>query len=324
MVQTIIEWLERALHLTPDLEIKIISTVIILVLLWLFRLMVVQLINHQIKDLRHQYHWRKTAAYLIGMLSLFLVGRTWLSGIESIITYLGLVSAGVAIALQKPLTSMAAWIYIVSQRPFEVGDRIQLGTYSGDVIDIGPLKFTLLEIGNWVEADQSTGRIMYVPNGEIFSLPLANYTTGLNYIWHEIEVRITFESNWEKAKTLLQHIVNHRAPNARQMARERLRKASRRFMIYYHKLTPIVYTRVTEYGITMTLRYLCPPRRRRSVEEAIWEDVLRAFGEHSDIEFAYPTQRFFQRHVEKHNIHVAAIDDVDAIDPITGNGSQGG
>jgi hypothetical protein len=69
-------------------------------------------------------------------------------------------------------------------------------------------------------------------------------------------------------------------------------------MIVYSKLTPTVYTSVEDSGVLLTVRYMCDPRKRRSSEHAIWEDVLRVFAEQPDIEFAYPTQRFYHRWVE--------------------------
>jgi small-conductance mechanosensitive channel len=212
---------------------------------------------------------------------------------------LGLVSAGLAIALQGPITNLAGWVFILWRRPFEVGDRVQIGEHIGDVIDVRIFQFTLLELGNWVVADQSTGRILHIPNGKVFSEALANYTKGFEYIWHEIPVVVTFESNWEKAKTILQEIADRHAAHLSEDAAERVRQAARRFMIMYAKLTPIVYTRVEASGVLLTVRYLSEPRRRRSSEHAIWEDILRAFAEHSDIEFAYPTQRFFHRSLEE-------------------------
>ena len=295
----LMQWLEKALHLTPDLEFKLLSSIIIGVLLWLIHLALAWLINHRITDLHHRYHGRKTLRYFIAIVGIFLIGRTWLVGVQSLATFLGLLTAGLAIALRDPLTSLVAWLFIMSQRPFEMGDRIQIGQHAGDVIDLGPLKFTILEIGNWVQADQSTGRIMYVPNLEIFKYPLANYTTGFDFIWHEIKVHITFESNWEKAKIILQEIVDQQTPDVKQPAQERLKQASKRFMIMYKNLTPIVYTRVVENGIRLTIRYLCHPRQRRSTQEAIWESILRAFAQHDDIQFAYPTQRIYSRPFEQ-------------------------
>ena len=304
-MQNILDWLERALNLTPDLETKLLNTFIIVVFLWLTHILIVQLINHLVKDVNHRYHWRKTASYIIGILALFLVGRTWLVGMQSLATYLGLLSAGIAIALQKPLTSLVGWIFIMSRRPFETGDRIQIGPYAGDVIDIGPLKFSMLEIGNWVEADQSTGRILHIPNGDIFNLPLANYTDVFNSIWNEMQLIVTFESNWEKAKDILQETINREAPDISQSIQASINKMSYRYPIWYKNLTPIVYTRVNTYGVQFTIRYLCQPRQRRSTEQTIWEAVLRAFRKEPDIDFAYPTQRFYRRDIEDSPIPAA-------------------
>ena len=127
----------------------------------------------------------------------------------------------------------------------------------------------------------------------MFSEVLANYTTGFEYIWDEIPVLITFESDWEKAKSILQEIADRHAGYLGTEAAEQVRQAARRFMIFYQVLTPTVYTRVEASGVLLTIRYMCKPRRRRSSEHAIWEDILRTFGQYPDIELAYPTRRVF-------------------------------
>ena len=83
----------------------------------------------------------------------------------------------------------------MSRRPFEVGDRIQVGEHIGDVVDIGAFTFTLLEVGHWVQADQSSGRVIHVPNGVVFDSPVTSYTKGFRYLWDELPVLVTFESN---------------------------------------------------------------------------------------------------------------------------------
>jgi small-conductance mechanosensitive channel len=97
------------------------------------------------------------------------------------------------------LANLAGWVFIVWRHPFRVGDRVQIGEHAGDVVDLRIFQFSLMEIRNWVEADQSTGKIIHIPNGIIFTSPLANYTHGFNYLWNEIPITITFESDWEKA-----------------------------------------------------------------------------------------------------------------------------
>ncbi len=180
--------------------------------------------------------------------------------------------------------------------PKSTVDRRQhprVGEHAGDVIDIRVFQFTLLEIGNWVGADQSTGRMIHVPNGTALSDVLANYTKGFQYIWNEVPVLVTFESNWREARAILQRIATRHAASATGEAARQIAEASRRFMIEYHNVTPAVSTSVRDSGVLLTVRYLCDPRQHRMTSETIWEDILTGFAERTDIDFAYPTTRFY-------------------------------
>jgi small-conductance mechanosensitive channel len=179
-----------------------------------------------------------------------------------------------------------------------VGDRIEIGEHRGDVIDMRLFQFTLVETGNWVDADQSTGRIIHVPNGWVFRRSVANYTAGFNFIWNELPITITFESDWELAKSILTEIADRHSILKGEVAQEQIRRAARKYMIYFQHLTPIVWTTVADVGVTLTIRYICEPRRRRSSETAMWEDILRAFAGADNIDFAYPTTRFYNNVTE--------------------------
>ena len=196
------------------------------------------------------------------------------------------------------ISDIAGWAFILIRRPFTLGDRIQIGDTAGDVIDVRVFQFTILEIGNWVDADQSTGRIIHIPNGKIFNESLANFSKGFQYIWNEIPVLITFESNWEKAKEILTKIILRHTEHLTKKAERKVKQASRKFMIHYAVLTPNVYTCIKASGVQLSIRYLCEPRRRRNSTHAIWEDILKEFAQCSDIDFAYPTQRFYTGHLE--------------------------
>lgn len=287
------DWIRYLFGFSSDFQIKLLASIVAIALLWLGYKVILKIIYNRKKDVRVRYRWRKVSAYIAFGIGVFLIGRIWFEGFQSISTYLGLLSAGLAIALQDPVVNLAGWAFVVWRRPFEVGDRIQIGEYKGDVIDQRIFMFTLMEIGNWVDADQSTGRVIHIPNGKVFKEVLANYSKGFQYIWDEIPVLITFESNWKKAKEILIQIANKHGEHLSESAKQKLRRAARKFMIYYTKLTPIVYTSVKDCGVLLTIRYLCEPRQRRSNEQAIWEDILDAFSECDDIDFAYPTQRFF-------------------------------
>ena len=152
------------------------------------------------EDVYSRYRWRKTQDYITFVIGLFIISSIWIDEFKSLITFFGLLSAGIAIALKDPVTDLAGWLFILWRKPFDVGDRIQIGDHAGDVIDIRIFQFTIIEIGNWVDADQSTGRILHIPNSKIFMEVLANYSIGFNYIWHEIGVMVTFERRLEKSK----------------------------------------------------------------------------------------------------------------------------
>lgn len=295
----LVKYIENNLGLSPEMQIKIFTSLLIGLILWTLHSLLMRVTWRRTEDARIRYMWRKTSSYVVIILGIFLVGRLWFKGFQSIATYLGLLSAGIAIALKDLVAGLAGWIFIIWRKPFSVGDRIQIGTHAGDVIDIHIFQFTLLEIGNWINADQSTGRIIQVPNGMVLSETLANYGKGFHYIWNEIPVLITFESNWEKAKNLLQNIADKDAEQLTKTAEKKVKEASKKFMILYSKLTPTVYTSVKENGVLLTIRYLCEPKGRRDSEQRIWEDILKEFAGHMDIDFAYPTQRFYNNQLEK-------------------------
>lgn len=273
---------------------KLVLSAAIVVLFWLVRALVVRTLSRYTDDPATLYRWRRLILYVSAALVLVLLTVVWVEQVRSLATFLGLLSAGLAIALSGLVTSIAGWVFILVRRPFDLGDRIQIGAHAGDVIDIRLFKFTLLEIGNWVDADQSTGRVVHVPNGQVISEVIINYTREFRYIWNEIPVLITFESDWEKAKVILQEIADRVAGETVAEAEQSIKEAARKFLIYYRQLTPTVYTSVKDSGVLLTIRHLCDPRRRRGASQAIWEAILRAFAAAPDIDLAYPTQRFYR------------------------------
>jgi small-conductance mechanosensitive channel len=139
---------------------------------------------------------------------------------------------------------------------------------------------------------------VHVPNGFLFQQAMYNYTQGFNFIWNEIPVTFTFESDWVAAKELLHDIATHHSAIQSEYAAKEVRKAAKKFLIHFQHLTPIVWTDVTDNGVRLTIRYLCEPRKRRSSESAIWEDLLNAMRNRDHMDFAYPTQRFYNNPTE--------------------------
>jgi len=286
---------------------NLVETVLIIIVLIVIRFIIVRLVYRHAEDTATRYRWRKNVTYIIVFLGFLLIGRTWIEAIGSLATFLGLLSAGLAIALRDPVTDMAGWGFLMWRKPFKVGDRIQIGDNKGDVIDIRFFKFTILEIGNWVNADQSTGRLIHIPNHFVLRDPIANYTSDFEFIWNEIEVVFTFESNWKKAKAMIEKITNSHLKDYVHDAEQQVRRATKSYLIHYRNLTPIVYTTVVGEGIKMTIRHLSNPRSRRGITQMIWEDILEAIAEEDDIDFAYHTIRVYQNQIEgKENLKPSA------------------
>jgi small-conductance mechanosensitive channel len=293
-MEAIREFLITEVGLNQTIQHKLFVSLLIFLFLWLFRISLLRIVWNQTKDIKIRYEWKRSLSLAIPLIGVIIVGAVWLPAFKQFGAFLGLFTAGLAIALKDPLTNFAGWIFLLFRKPFVVGDRVQIGEHAGDVVDIRIFQFTLLEIGNWVDADQSTGRIIHIPNGKVFYEPQANYTSGFDYIWNEIPVRITFESDHLKTKLILQEIADKYSQTVIKDAESKILEASKTYLIYYKNLTPIVYTKVKDYGIQLTIRYLCNPRRRRGSEHEIWEEIIARFKQHPDIQFAYPTTRFYK------------------------------
>ncbi len=260
----IAELISSTANVGPDTAHRIVQTIITILVIWAVRRVVLFVVFRRVEDVRHRYGWRKVSGYLGATIVAVTLALIWFRGIGSLATFAGLFAAGIAIALRDIFVNLAGWLYIVARRPLVVGDRIQVGSFCGDVIDIRLFAFTILEIRNWVDADQSTGRVVHIPNGQLLQNPLANYNQGFSHIWNEIPILLTFESNWKKGKELLEQIAREHAENLGHDAEAKLREASKRFMIYYTKLTPAVYTKVSQSGVLLTISYLTKPQRRLS------------------------------------------------------------
>ncbi len=278
---------------SPNVTFQIGETVVIILVLWIVRFLSLRLVQRNVENQKTVFKWRKNLTYITVVIGAILLAQIWFTALDSLGTFLGLLTAGIAIALKEPVADVAAWFYILWRKPFDIGDRIQIGDAKGDVIDLRVFKFSILEIGNWVDADQSTGRVIHVPNHNVFTEDVANYTADFEFIWNEIGVYISFESNWKKAKSILQDIVNENMQEFVEQARQEIKRAEKAYLIRYQYLTPIVYTSVKDRGINLTIRFLTNPRKRRGISQAIWEAVLERFAEHDDINFAYPTIRYY-------------------------------
>lgn len=278
------------------------TPIISILLLWGLKKIIEIVLLKNIDESEDRYKRQKhiTIVYSFGILLVFI--GIYLKNKENITTFFGFLTVGLSLALQDVIRCIAGWWFIIWRKPFSIGDRIEIGEFKGDVVDIRPFQFSLLEVGNWVDADQSTGRVLHIPNSLVLTGTVANFGQGFEFIWNEISILITFESDWKLAKKIATNIVNEKSKRIEDVAREKMKESAKKYMIIYKNLTPIVYTSVKDSGVMLSMRYLVSPRQRRGSEEGIWEAILDAFAKHANIDFAYPTQRFYNNNLESKEV----------------------
>lgn len=288
------EWISENLGISPANQGKILASVAFLVGVLFLRSLVLRYIHSRVDentDTEVIYRARKIASYIATIVIFITLGFLWIDAFENLATFLGLLSAGIAIALSDLLKNMAGWAYILTRRPLSVGDRIEVDGTVGDVVDVRLFRFSLMEVGHWVDAEQSTGRLVHVPNGIVFTNKLANYTEGFSHIWEDLPVLITFESDYELAEQIIRRVLAEKAPDVEASAGAKIRQTARTYQIRVGTLTPTVYLSVRDSGVLLTARYLVEVRSRRGVSQAIWRAILEAFGQEEKIDLAYPTYR---------------------------------
>ncbi len=223
----------------------------------------------------YNYHTRQSTPFYLFIIGVFL--------------------AGVAISMRDVFSNFVGWTIIVSSKGFKHGDRITIGDLSGDVIDIGILRTTLAEIGGWVDADQSTGRLVSVPNSKMLSQEIYNYTQGYDFIWNEMTVMVTFESDWELAEKIMTEVGQEDFEQKKDQIQERLSKVRSRYLLRYNYISPKVYVKIADSGVVLALRYMVRARRRRTVEDVLARNILARFNREPSIDFAYPTVRIYRQ-----------------------------
>jgi small-conductance mechanosensitive channel len=254
-------------------------------------------IDAHIEDITQRHQLRKVVTYgfwvaLVGAGVILFAERLALADVGTI---LGLIAAAVTIALADVVRSLAGWIYVNSRRGVEIGSRIQVDNVIGDVIDIGMLKTTLLEVGEpMVYAMQSTGRIVTVPNSVFLNKNVVSSATVNPLVWQETQVLVTFESDWKRAREIIQEVATELYEEIVPDLRAGFRKLESEYAFRLGSTAPIVYTKIADSGVMLTLRNLTLVRKRRSTTDRMSTGILDRFAEEPTIEFAYPTYRAFR------------------------------
>lgn len=234
--------------------------------------------NLPVNDKKKFFRNRKIRIILTAI-SFIFVFLLWGEKLSGLITIISFISAGLTIAIREIIFNFFAGIYININRPFEIEDRIEIDDVMGDVISKHALGFEILEIGKRVYGEQSTGRIIHIPNSYIFTKTLKNYTKVFKYIWDEIKVDISLDADIKKTEEILYEIVfdNETLKEIPKKMEDAVDEAILEYRIYYNNLDPIIYIKIEKSHIEMYLRYLVHPKKARGVQNEIHMRILEEY-----------------------------------------------
>jgi small-conductance mechanosensitive channel len=276
-------------HWLLDHRIAVFGTVAILVFSAIANYSYVAYLKAKVTDVSERFRRQGAFQTLLFVIAGVLLLILWARLLQHTGTFLGILGAGLAIALREPLLSIAGRVAILAGHMYRVGDRIELNKMSGDVIDVGVFYTRMMEIGNWIHADQVTGRIVQISNSQIFGTPVFNYTQNFSYIWDEVKLPITYASNLEAASQILLDVGGEYTREFLQGAQEELEAMRQAFLVPAFELKPNVFMKVTSNWLDLSMRYVVDPKKRRDASNFIYRETFKRIRQRDDIQIASET-----------------------------------
>jgi small-conductance mechanosensitive channel len=189
----------------------------------------------------------------------------------------GVAGVGIAFALQQVILSIAGWLAIALGNFYQIGDRVQLGGIVGDVIDIGILRTTLMECGDWVKSDLYNGRIVRLVNGFVFNEPVFNYSRDFPFLWDEITVPVKYGCDIPLARQILERVVDEVAGDYVDHAAEAWKGMVQRYRLDHEGVEPLVTLIANDNWIEFTVRYVVDYKRRRGTKDQLFTRIFEEF-----------------------------------------------
>lgn len=236
-------------------------------------------------DVRARFWTRQGVQLVTTFLLVVLLVSVWFDDPERLATPAGLMTAGLAVALQRVILAVAGYFVILSGRIFNVGDRIAMAGVRGDVIALGYTRTTIMEMGDpppvkdddppvWVAARQYTGRIVTVTNDKIFDEPVYNYTRDFPFIWEEMRLPIRYPDDWKRAEEILLEAVRRHSTPPAEISTRALATMRRRYGVELSDLEPRVFVRLTDNWLELAARFIVPEHGIRDVKDRISRELL--------------------------------------------------
>ncbi|KJH69694.1 mechanosensitive ion channel family protein [Aliterella atlantica] len=279
------------ISINTEIGLKVLFTIAFLLVLWLLRRVANAFIRESIRNRYNGqiWFWAGQGLNLLTAVLLILgLLEIWFDNPNRLATAIGLVTAGIAFALQKVIAAIAGYFVILRSNIFSVGDRITMGGVRGDVIALGFIHTKIMEMGqpvsiqdssspSWVKSRQFTGRIVTVTNDRIFEEPVYNYTQDFPYLWEEISIPISYSADRQVAEQILLDCAARHTENINQMSQESLRVMRDRYFLHAADLTPKVYYRITNNWLELTVRFVVREHGIRDLKDTVSRDLLKAF-----------------------------------------------
>ncbi len=260
--------LETINTLIIETEVKLISSIILVLLIWLLRAILLRLLFQRIKTNRTQHVARQIVGYTAFILGVVLIGRLWLEGFQSLLMVLTLVVAALVVSLKELILNIASWSVIAWRQLFSIGDRIKIGAHFGEVVETGIIYITIIEMEEKLHTEPQGHRVVRIPNSLVLTQPVINYTRGSHVLWYEVTLALRLDSDWKSGREILLQILLHHSSSANESDEE---------------AGADVLIAVREGRIILTGRYLCDSYRHLEVEQEIWQDILGAMQNTADI-----------------------------------------
>lgn len=281
LLDNICEYLSKITTINKDIIQSIILTLIVVLVFSIIKGIKKRIIKNKLINSRGEFIINQSFQTLINILEYFILFVIWCRYFRDLMTLISVISAAMTIALREVILNFFCGIYIRIKKPFRVEDRIQIDDYKGDVMSISSLSFELLEVSNKDENGQSTGIIISYPNSVVFSKPIKNINKGFKYIWSELIVNIALDGDLANSKKEIYKIVNNieTVKSIPLKMEKEIKEISSDNRIYYNNYEPIIYTKLVNDHIELSVRYLMHPKKARYVESVIWNKIYTAFRE---------------------------------------------
>jgi small-conductance mechanosensitive channel len=254
---------------------KIATIFIGIGLIWMIVKWLQRQLFSKINDTDNRYRAKKLSGFVGFVLSIILVSIVFSEKLGGLTVALGVAGAGIAFALQEVIASFAGWLAIMFGGFYKTGDRVQLGGIKGDVMDIGVLRTTIMETGQWVDGDLYNGRIVLIANSFVFKEPVFNYSGDFPFLWDEIKIPIQYGSDYDLAQDIIQETGNDIAGDLGTQSRQQWIALQKKFLLEDALTEPMVSLIFNDNWVEYTLRYVVDYKRRRATKTALFKRILK-------------------------------------------------